>query len=540
MIAGATVHARPRRRRAQAIVPLALVALAALCTVAAADDEIDNVRLMRATDLEAQDRCPEAVEVYRSSDRQSAALALVAGRCLVRMQEYAGAVDVLAPARELPDAPADVDLQLGIAQYHLDLFEDASVSLDRARARGADGALLDLYTGLLALRADDARGAALSLERARQADSRAVEPVASYYAWLAWRDAEDEERAQAALDRLREEDPDGPWVAEAERVLEGENSLAPFFWLNAEVGVEYDSNVTVRGSGVGQVFINGDTVSGKDDGDVIWSLDGGAELFRNDRWAGGVLGSYTGTAHFDISEFDAHYPSAGAWIDHYLGPRTTLRARYDFGYAWINYDPYVMSNTLEGSLFQAWEEAGQTELSFAAGFYDFEYDRQTPPSGSRSQIDQDGTALSAELLQRFDLPFEDLEMRASYRFTHYTAQGSEFDSNAHRFLLGYELTLPFDVGWDTWAAFTYQPYRRTSVYADNPTGALPPEFPDPGPPSDGKRRDRIWEFGTELEKFVTEDVSVLARYRYTDTGSNTDVYDYHRHVVGAYVRIRFR
>jgi tetratricopeptide (TPR) repeat protein len=500
---------------------------------ASADDSL-NVLVMRAADFEAQGQCDQAVAIYRASDRTSAHLALIAGRCQVRTHDYAGAVETLTPARELPDASPEVDLYLGIAHYHLGDLDAARATLDRARARGEQGALLELYTGLLQLQAEDARAAALSLERARRADSRVVEPVASYYAFVAWRSVDDEERAEAALARLREKDPNGPWIAEAERLLAGAPSQAPSFWLNAEAGLEYDSNVTVRGSGVQGVFINGDTVSGKDDGRGIWSLDGGVELFRTERWSGGLLGGYTGTAQFDINEFDTHYPTASAWIDYYVGPRTTLRGRYDYAYAWINYDPYLSANTLSAQLFQGWEEAGQTELTLSAGWFDFKYDRVTPPSGSFSQIDQDGTAVTSELLHRFapklgpiEDGFEDLELRASYRFTHYVAEGSEFDYDAHRFLVGFDVILPFEVAWDAWGAFTYQPYKRTSVYAEFPL-------------TDAKHRDRLWEFGTELEKFVAENVSVLARYRFADTGANTDAYDYDRHVVGGYVRIRFR
>jgi len=85
--------------------------------------------------------------------------------------------------------------------------------------------------------------------------------------------------------------------------------------------------------------------------------------------------------------------------------------------------------------------------------------------------------------------------------------------------------LPLEIGWDGWTAFTYQPFEHSSAYVS---------------PSHARRRDRIWEAGTEFEKYVSEDVSLIARYRFTDSGSNTNVYDYHRHVVGAYVHIRFR
>lgn len=522
-------------RAVRLVIALSLLGVGA--GVARADD-VENVLVMRAADLETQGRCQEVVDLERKSGGSDPRLAAIAGRCQVRLGDYAAAVETLQRAQEDPEAPAAVDLQLGIAQYHLGELDAARTSLDRARARGAEGALLDLYGGLLQLQADDARGAALALERARREDAAAVEPVASYYAFFAWRSVEDEERAQAALERLREEDPNGPWIAEAERVLASEVPAPQGWWLDTEAGLEYDSNVTIRGSGVQQAFINGDTVSGRDDGLAIWSLDGGVELYRDSHWSGGLLGGYTGTAHFDISEFDAHLPTAGVWLDRSFGPRTTLRGRYDFAYAWVNYDPYFLSNTVSSTLFQDFDRWGRSELSVAVGFWNYLYDRldpnppPTPPgSGQLSQINQDGTLVLAEGMHYWtpvtEGPLATFELRGGYTFTHYAAKGREFDFDAHRFLLGFDGILPGEVAWNSWGAFTYQPYRRTSLYAQNPQ-------------TDPKQRDRVWEFGTELEKFLSEDVSVLARYRFIDTGSNTKVYDYHRHVVGGYVRVRFR
>ena len=509
----------------------ALLSAVLLAPCAAFADETLNVLVMRARDLEAQGRCDDALAVQQSAPAPDAQLGLIVGRCQVRTQDYAGAVETLRAARELPGATPEIDLQLGIAEYHLGELETAKASLDRSREAGQEGALLELYTGLLQLQAQDTRNAALSLERARREDRRVVEPVASYYSFIAWRQLEDEERAQAALDRLREEDPDGPWIAEAERILEGERPAeAPLvWWANAEAGLEFDSNVTIRGQNVAQVFINGDTVSDRQDGRGIWSFDGGAELWREGDWSAGLLGSYTGTAHFQINEFDAHYPAFATWLDHRLTERTTLRARYDFGYLWINYESYSLSNLLSGALFHDWERWGFTEITVQGGWYDFRYDRIPPftDGSGTSRINQDGWLVSVEGYHYYEPGFRDMELRAGYRYTHYVANGTEFDYDAHRFLVGFDITLPFAVIWDNYFAFTYQPYERASVYADPTPGHVP------------KHRDQIYEFGTELEKIVWRNVSVLARYRYTDVDSNVDVYDYERHVVGGYVRIRF-
>ena len=517
--------------------------LAGSAGVASADDR-ENVLVMRLADLEVQGRCGEALELYRTSGSRDPRLALVAGRCQVRAGDYASAVATLEPARDDPEAPADVDLQLGLAQYHLGDVDAARESIGRARARGSEGAILDLYTGLLQLQQDEARDAALSLERARRADAQAVEPVASYYAFVAWRSLAEKTRARAALARLRVSDPDGPWIAEAERIL----ALArrkperPSVWANAEIGFEHDGNVSVKG-GSPSVFINGDLVDRKEDGRDIWSLDGGVELFRDEDWAGGVIGSYTGTAHFRINEFDTHYPTVTAWLDRELDDRTSLRGSYDYSFAWVNYDPYVSAHGATATLFRLSDSGdGLTALSVGADWYDFRYDLLDPPQfdstppgetdPDRGDIDRDGTELSLDWTQYMQTDFEDLEMRYGYRYTWYSGDGREFDHDAHRFLAGFDVTLPGDIGWDSWVTFTYRSYDKTSVYDDQPD----PSSPNLGP----RHRDRLWELATSLEKFVTDNVSVLARYYFADSGSNVDVYDYDRHVFGAYLRFRFR
>ena len=54
-----------------------------------------------------------------------------------------------------------------------------------------------------------------------------------------------------------------------------------------------------------------------------------------------------------------------------------------------------------------------------------------------------------------------------------------------------------------------------------------------------KRRDRIWELEAELSYPLTEWMTVSARYQYTDNDSNTEVFDYDRHIVGGYLTFQW-
>ncbi len=509
----------------------------AVVPIASAGDREDVVAL-RVAELEARGECDEAIAVHRQAGEagtRDARIALVASRCQIRRRDYPAALVAAEEAKQLSGAStassAAIELELGIARYHLGQLDAADSSLAAARAAGAAGPLLDLYTGLLLLQREDVRAAALSLERARRADARLVEPVASYYAFLAWRSLEEAERARAALDRVRETDPDGPWIAEAERML-GRRVLGPppRAWADVRVGLEYDSNPVLLANGVSANDVEG--VAHKDDGRGVWAVDGGVELFRTENWSGGLLAAYAGSGHFSASlhEFDLHYPQASGWIDRKLGDSTTLRVRYDYGHAWVDYDPYLSANRIAGSLFHVWDERGTTEVTVSGFLYDFRFTPDAPfgvaPPPVCQDLDRDGAGATAEVEHRYPTGWRDLELYGGYRFTHYDSEGCEYSFDSHQVRAGFDLDLGWDVELQAHAAFTYQPYENQSAFLTLAESNI-------------VRRDRIWQTGVGLERPITDRVSVLGSYRYTDTGSNTNVYDYERHVVGVYLRVRF-
>lgn len=497
----------------------------------------EDVLALRAADLEAQGRCDDVVALFSGTPATSESdgrVALAAARCQIRQKDYVAAVDSAGAAKtraKSPEVRGGAELQLGIAHYHLADLASARAALSSARAEGIESPLLDLYDGLLLLQADEVRPAALALERARRGDARAVEPIASYYAFRAWRILEDEERARAALARVRAVDGDGPWVAEAERVLaeeRGTTYLRP--WVNAQVGLEYDSNVVLKGNNVDIVFSpDGNPISGKDDGRGYWAVDGGVELLRTENWSAGLLAGYTGTAHFDLNEFDTHYPTASGWVDRRLGDDSTVRLRYDYGYAWVDYDGYLSGHTVTASLFHVWGEAGQTEVAASGYFFDFLYDNvdpQNPASPRCTNVERDGEGIRAGVEHRYSPGWRGLELRAGYLFDRYDSDGCEYQYYAHQVSAGFDVPVVLGVDLDAWASFTYRPYDDVSAFLGDDEGAA-------------RHRDREWRTGVSLERALTDWMSVLARYEYTDTGSNTDVYDFRRHIVGAYVRVGF-
>jgi tetratricopeptide (TPR) repeat protein len=503
-------------------------------TVAQAGDREDALRL-RAAALEAEGQCEEAIALARQAyvdGRYDARIGLVAGRCEVRLKRYPQALATLDEAKALPPQMAEIDLYRGIALYHLDDLEAARNALGSVGDALGENPLLDLYTGMLKLQEEQAREAALLLERARRADARAVEPVASYYAFLAWRSLGEDARAEAALERVREIDPDGPWVAEAERILSRRHLRSrPDVWASLRAGIEYDTNVVLRGSGVA---LPGD-ISDDSDWRGVWAADGGIELLRTEVWSAGFLAAYTGSAHIELSDFNYQFPTASAWIDRELGSDTTARARYDFGYAWVDKESFVMTHDWTASVHHRWEEAGRTSLAVVPFLRDYKYELVAPPGADpenfeeiRDALDRSGVGVDVALEHRYGTGLGDLEVRGGYIYTHYSSDGIEYDFDGHGFALGLNSSLPFDddesraeVVVDAWAGYTYRPYERASIYQS----------------SAGRRKDHILEVGAALERPITDRTSLLFKYTFVDNRSNVDAYDYDRHIVGGYITV---
>jgi tetratricopeptide (TPR) repeat protein len=501
--------------------------------VASAGDR-ESVLQLRAGSLEAEGRCQEAIELARQAHLDGildARIGLVAGRCEVRLLRYSQALSTLDEAKALPPQLAEIDLYRGIALYHLEDFEAARRALDAARGELQGNALLDLYTGLLRLQRNEPREAALLLERARRADANAVEPVASFYAFLAWRSVDEDARAKAALERVRQTDPEGPWVAEAERILTRRHLRSRSdSWAALQAGMEYDSNVMLRGRvgpGAGEIPKVGDWRG-------VWSVDGGIELLRTEVWSGGLVAAYTGMAHidlerFDLERFDVHFPTAGAWIDREFRRDTTVRLRYDYGYAWVDENSFVQTHDWAVSVHHRWEKAGRTRLGVLPLLRNYMF--PTPvisdPQKGCYDVDRDGAGVDVELEHRYVIGPGDLEVRGGYEYHNYSSEGCEYNFNGHEFGLGLNTAFPFDAGsspvllLDAWGSFTYEPYTGDSAYG--PVGV--------------RREDHIWQAGAALEIPVTGRVSILARYSFVDNGSNVRVYDYDRHIVGGYIRV---
>lgn len=505
----------------------------------------------RGLRLAREGRCVPALAelgVARTADPRDAESSLVMGQCLIRLGRYSEAAAAIEVARAVNPVLDGVDVSLAIARYHMEEPDAARAALDRAEARNPERANVQLYRGLLLLERSENNAGIGALERARTLDPAYAEPVSSFYQGLALAELDEREEARVALQRVVDEWPGTPWADEAASTLKRLEGESERWWLSASIGAEYDSNVLLRGSGVDVP----DDISDDADWRGVWTASGGVTLLDHPDWAIGVMGSYYGTKQDDVPEFDTHYPTASIWVDHPWSDSLVSRFRYEFGYAWVDEDPYLLANRFMTSLYQTWEEAGQTEVFARYERNDFRFDNQdvtdtnaTPPGGcsdtsgafcgpvgldEASARDRDGHAFTVGVAHSIALedigPFPAPQPHGRYAFTRYDSDGEEYRHDQHAFSLGAEQALPFSFVLGLEASYAYRKY-------DNPT-----TFPEPderGPSytrASNDRKEHQWTGGASLSRALTDHLGVSLYWRFDDNDSNAPVFDYDRQVVG--------
>lgn len=563
----------------------ALVALLALAAGPAAAAEDAAALLARAHQEAAAGRCDEALGLLEQAP-DDAGVADLIGQCQMQRKRWAEAAAAFADAKRLDPETPDVDLHLAVSRFHDGDVDGAELALDDARVRSPGSAEVDLYDGLIRLeRGGDPVAAAEALERARGRDPTGVEPVASYYAGIAWLRAKERERASEAFERVQTEAPGSSWASAAQRALTGSDGLVLLRdrrdlqglqqaerplgrvpiegerqgpWIVLSGGFEYDSNVILRGDGVAVP----DEIS--DEGDVrgVWTAQIGTEVFRNRDWAVGVMAAYYGSAHFDLSDFDTQYPSVTTWVDRRLGESTLARLQYDFSYAWVGYDGYLLEHSVTPALFHDWGgRRGNSRLFTQLSWDDYRFhpddvpDGNPPPAGGPGTICPDLSepcgpfGLDEAHARNRDgfwsivgvdhvVPVVELrsQFSAGYRWHHYDAEGTEYDFDGHEFVLGARTALPWLVVLDVQGSYTYRPYDDPSTY------------PDPGDLEDGveyflssdDKEENVWQADAILERPITDWLIGSLRYEYTRNDSNVEVFDWDRHIVGGYLTLYYQ
>lgn len=500
-----------------------VLVLAAAGPAGAADEE--RVLRAQAAQLAADGRCDEALpllEEARARARDDARSALLQGQCLLQAKRYSEALGSLEDAARLDPGSADAALYLGMARYHVGDAAGAEAALERAERLAPDNAQVALYRGLALLDLARTDEATERFRLASRIDSLNTEPMASYYAGLAHQSAGRVQEAEVALRRVSALAPGSEWDRQAQAALAGAaaspRSFALRRWLVLQAGLAYDSNVALVGTDV----VSPEIISGKSDGRGEWAVQAGQELFRNETWGGGVLANYYGNAYFREHEFDPAYVGVGFWLDRRLGENAVVRFQPLFGAVYYDYEDYLRFYGFRADYLQDWGEAGSGDFWLRYAYNDFLYSIPPPDPGFRNR---DGNDLWFGYDHSYPITSSTL-LQGGPLGRYYDAKGGEWDFWGLGGWLGVTQQLPADLSGELSFAYEYDRYSH------------PSSFPSPGDHSKD-RRDNVFLLHAVIERPIVENVVASLDWTYWNNDSNTDVFNYERHVAGAYITVAF-
>lgn len=496
----------------------ALLFAFALVLAAPARAADESVALgMRGEQLALEERCGEALALLRRArelDPKDARAAFVAGQCQIRLTRYAEAIEPLEEARRLdPELAPEATLYLGIAYFHSDDLDAAERELEAAVEALPNHAEARLYRGLVLLERADAARAVAELEAAADVDP-VVDPVATYYAGMAWHMARERERAEKALQHVIRSAPETRWAREAERALE--QSRARYerrrFFGSVTAGMEFDDNVVLRGTGV---LLPSD-ISDERDGRGSFFVRGGTEFLRNADWAVGALVSYYGANQIDLTDFDTQFPRVSGWVDRALGEQTYLRVSPDFGYGWVGYDDYLMNFGGTMSLHRDWDEGGSGRFFFRGERRDYRFQIFTLAQ------ERDGESYVGGYDHTYRLSHRTL-LRGGLAGDHFDSETGEYTYSAPIAWLGATQQLPAQIVFDLRFRYSHQSYHNGSAFS----------------PSGKRRRDDVYWIDAAIERPISQRLKMSLRYRYENDDSNVDVFNYDRNIVGGFFTVDF-
>jgi tetratricopeptide (TPR) repeat protein len=533
----------------------------------------DERRPTRGERLALEGRCDVAVpelekELEQVPAPESARVTWRLGQCALRARDYAGATSALERALAIDPGLTEANLDLARARYHAGDLDGADAAL-RAGESLSGEALWQLYRGMVDLGRGDAQAAVQALQRAvdinaatfqTRADPQAVEPVASYYLGLALRAAGEEDRARERLDAVAESWAGTDWASQANRALgraPGRNA-----WLNLGAGLVWDSNVVQAGRDAPVA----DEISEKSDLLGVLLANTGVDLGRWGANSAGLLASYRGRIHADrddLRQFDSHIPTGSLWLDRALRDDTHLRFRYDFGYAWVDTDPFRITNGGRLSLIHAWSQRSTTELFARSWVDDYRTSSDDIPDGPGAPGDNcvgptapytycgppalnehrardlDGYGNGAGIAHALEVPLDlapvpDPLLTTGYAYSYFESDGREDTHQDHRVFLGLGFALPRSIGLDLETSYNYRPFRHPTTFPDRADVLAAASASDPEQYflSDDPHRDQRVSFDARLSVPVFEPCSVSLLYGYRNNQSTADAFDYDEHAVG--------
>ncbi|HEU4428933.1 MAG TPA: surface lipoprotein assembly modifier, partial [Myxococcota bacterium] len=307
--------------------------------------------------------------------------------------------------------------------------------------------------------------------------------------------------------------PGTAWADEARHALDSLRPAPPLF-ASLRVGFEHDSNAVLRGEGVELPA----EIASQADQRTVWRGVAGRAFSLVDGSQLGAAMALSGSAHLDLSRFDAITPSASAWLDHSIGEGLTLRALAAYSHAWVNQRAFLSAPGVALELHGEGADGASTRAFAELAFDDYRF---APDDEFPKIRDRDGLGFRLGVEQRLELSRQRAHVWGALAYRRFTADGSEYSFDSPELELGFDAALPAELSLTGAARYAFRSYRHPSSYEE--------------PPFSRARREHEWRTDFALERALWGQLSLEARWRFQRNRSTAQVFDYSRHVVGMYV-----
>jgi len=425
-----------------------------------------------------------------------------------RLGDLDGAIADLRVVVERKPELKEVLLELGVALVDAGRETEAIPWLEQAQRVPELEAKASLFLGVAQLRVGQESAAEVKLERAASADP-SLGAASLYYRGVSAYQAGRWEEAERRFGRVRAMSPSsqlGREAAEFLAVVEARGGRA--FRLFADVGLQYDSNVTIGPDD--DSLKTG--ISEEDDGLGVLSAGATYAPLRTQQALVNVGYEFFQSLYFHLTEFNLQNHRANAEVVGAVGnARLGLLGRYD-------YYSLDVKNFLQEATANPWFTLFHGAIARLDLWYRMRY---------RDFLDSDyelrsGFNHSPGIRHAFNLGDWSRFIAFGYRYDHEAPDESNdtaraFGYDGHEVSAGLAWSFPADVWGDVGYA-----YRRERYFAE----------------SDG-RRDNEHRILAGLGKQLIEPLAIRLDYLGTINDSNQSVFQYNRHIVSVSLEARY-
>jgi hypothetical protein len=471
-------------------------------------------------------RYAAALDRLSNVEPGDASAAYYRGLSLIALQRAKEAVGDLESVARRPGAPAEVKLDLAVAQLGAGQAPRAQTTLENYVKTHPEDPYGHYFLGVALFRQKRYPEATAELDRV--ADDTRFAPYLNFYHGLRSY-AEGDGQHLAFLDEYQAAGATGPTADLTRRLLDGsaqpnQGPYRPTITPNGVQGPDpnrrwnlavlsgyaYNTNVPLlpglTSTPVGMLGTTGGRA------DSSWTLGSFGEyrLVQNENWVLGLIGSTYDTWQFRLDRFNFQDYMGGAYSNVALGRRMILGNRYEFHEDLLGGKQFASDHRLTPNF--TIREGRDGTIGHITTYYEFEAIDISGLVYAAPALIRSGTIHSVGATQAFYLANGQGRLFLGFRHDQAFTAGSDFDRRSEQLDARIEYPLPFKMVGDIEARYFWDNYS-------NPNSL---DF------LNRARRDERIVARAGVQKFFTPHLSLRVEYVYTENDSNvTNLFGVH-------------